>query len=202
MARIHWLERRRHLDRALGWLEILTFACVSGALLGGLVIFGWLQGQVGQAPDAALAGQVQRVGLMMLAGVPALLMVVPMVRATTRALRRQVGTDGTNIYLRFNDGRQLKLPPSRVRYTRRAILHDQYSFPLRNQKNRSFYADGEVETWLEPLLRQSAELTQLEGLRHRWRHGDGLLMWPVAGSVAAIALLTLIGLLQQYHPQA
>jgi hypothetical protein len=202
MARIHWLERRRNLDRALRWLEILTFAFVAGVLLGGLLIFGWLQGQVGQTPDSVLAGQVRLVGLMMLTAAPFLLMVFPIVRATTRALRRQVGTDGTSLYLRFNDGRQLKLSPPRVGYTGRAILHDRYSFPLRNHKNRGFYADGEVETWLEPLLGQSTKLTYLEGLRHQWKHRDSLLIWPVAGVVAAFALLMLIGLLQQFYPRA
>ena len=44
-------------------------------------------------------------------------------------------------------------------HTRQAILCGRYSFPLRNQRGRSLYREGEIETYLEPLLRQAVRLT-------------------------------------------
>jgi hypothetical protein len=201
VAGVHWLERRAHLDRGLRWLEIATFVIVVATLLGAAAQFGWLQARLGPAADAAMVAQGRLLGLLMLVGACALLLIFPIVWAATRALRRKIGVAGRNVHVRLDDGRELVLSPSRLAHTRRTLLYGPYSFPLRNQQGKSFYADGELETWLEPLLRQSTELSAWQGLRHQWRHRDSVLLWPLASSIMLLALLAVAGLLQAFYPR-
>jgi len=193
VARVHWLERRAQLDRALRWVRILTFVSVAGMGLAGLLLFGWLQAQLGTEPPPELSAQVRRVGLLMLLGLLGLLSILPIVGSVTRALRRSVGADGNQIHLELDDGRRVQLAPSRVLHTRRMLLYGRYSFPLRNQQGKSFYAEGELETWLEPLLEHSAQLSAWKGLLHQWKNRDAALLWPLASSAFMLAILILAG---------
>lgn len=195
MARVHWLERRAQLDRTLRWTRILTFVFVAGMGLAGLFLFGWLLAQLGADPAAELSAQVRRVGVLMLLGMLALLSIFPIVGSVTRALRRRVGADGNNIHLELDDGRRVLLAPSRVLHTRRMLLYERYSFPLRNQQGKSFYAEGELETWLEPLLEDSEQLSPWKGLLHQWKNRDAMLLWPLASTTFLLAIMALAGLL-------
>jgi hypothetical protein len=201
MAGVHWLKRRTHLERGLRVLEIMTFVIVAATLLGGVVLFAWLQVQVAADGDAAVSAQNRLVGLLMLIGGFALLLIFPIVWSATRALRRKIGVAGQKIHVRLNDGRELVLSTSRMAYTRRALLYGPYSFPLRNQQGRSFYAEGELETWLEPLLQQADFLNPWQGLRHQWKNRDSTLLWPLASVAMLLALLAMIGLVQELYPR-
>ena len=201
MAGVHWLKRRPHLERGLRLLEIMIFVIVAATLLGGIVLFAWLQVQIGADADATLAAQNRLVGLLMLIGGFALLLIFPIVWSATRALRRQIGVAGQKIHVRLNDGRELVLSTSRLACTRRALLYGPYSIPLRNQQGKSLYAEGELETWLEPLLQQADFLNSWQGLRHQWKHRDSALLWPLASVAMLLALLAMIGLLQELYPR-
>ena len=163
--------------------------------LAGLVLFAWLQARLGPDPGAELSAQAHRVGVLMVLGMLALLSIFPMVGSVTRALRRRVGADGRNIHLELDDGRRLLLSPSRVLHTDRELLYDRFSFPLRNPQGKSFYAEGELETWLQPLLEHSVKLSPWQGLRHQWKYRDAALLWPLASIIFLLAMLALGGLL-------
>jgi len=195
VARVHWLERRAQLDRALRWARILTVVFVAGTGLAGLLLFAWLQARLGPDPGAELSAQVHRVGVLMVLGMLALLSIFPIVGSVTRALRRRVGADGRNIHLELDDGRRLLLTPSRVLHTDRMLLYDRFSFPLRNQQGKSLYAEGELETWLQPLLEHSVKLSPWQGLLHQWRNRDAALLWPLASIIFLLVMVALGGLL-------
>jgi hypothetical protein len=195
MAAIHWLERRRHLDRAIRWLAILPAIMVALLLLGGLVGYALLQAWVAGHADPAVADQVRLVGYLLLLGGMALLLIFPLVWPVLRALRRRIGSDGTRLFLRYGDGRIVTLPPA-VAHTRLYLLHGRHSVPLRKRQGGSLYADGELEKWVDPLLRPDALLSQWQGLVHQWKHRDGLLLWPLASAAGMLLLLALTAALQ------
>ena len=216
MAAVYWLQPRKHLERVLRWVEVLTVVFVVGALLGGFVFHAWAQAQVETPLDAQLEAQIETPvgqpagaqadgqlrllqGLLLIGGL-AVCLIIPIVWPATRALRRRLGTDGANVYLRFDDGSERALPATAIVHTRQAILCGRYSFPLRNQRGRSLYREGEIETNLEPLLRQAVRLTAWQGLKHQWRNRDPLLLWPLGSVLAMSLLLGLVTVLQQRYP--
>jgi len=187
----YWLQRNPALDRSLKWLEILSFAIVVVMIAGGLVLYAWMKMQAGAEPGADLQTKLDELGFFLLAGGLIMVSVVPLVRYGTQSMKRRLGTDGRQLYIQLNDGRELVVPPTELAYTSRAILYRQYSMPLQTSKRQNIYQDGEVETWLLPLLRQARRLSPIEGLRHQWKHRDALLMWSLAGG-AVIGLLLIL----------
>jgi hypothetical protein len=69
------------------------------------------------------------------------------------------------------------------------------------RQGRSFCAEDELETWLEPLLQQADFLNPWQGLRHQWKHCDSALLWPLASVAMLLALLAMIGLVQELYPR-
>jgi hypothetical protein len=197
---VHWLEHRKSLDRALRWLEILTGLMVMAMLITGLIVYAWVRSQPGSAAGSAAAEADKLISYLLLIGGLAVLLIFPIVLPVTRALRRKIGTDGKRIHLRLNDGRNRVLAPSSVTHSPRSIYYRQYSFPLRDQKGKSYYREGELETHLEPLLQQANGISPWQGLRHQWKNRDSILLWPLASGVLLTVLLGLVALLHKSHP--
>lgn len=200
MGPVYWLERRRRFDRLARWLDIMTFAFIGATVLAGLFLYAWVKAQVGPDPGPELAARQSLLLYLMLLGGFGILLLVPMVWPVARALERRVGTDGALVYLKLGDGRVLQVAPERLAHTRQAILHGGHSFPLRNQKGKSFYREGEIESRLEPLPGLSEPLSPLQGLRHQWVNRDSLLLWPLAAAASLLLLLVLVALLLSRFP--
>jgi hypothetical protein len=107
-------------------------------------------------------------------------------------VKRRLGTDGRQLYIRLNDGREISVPPTQLAFTDRAIFYQKYFMPLQIGRRQNLYVEGEVETWIVPLLRHAEKLSQMGGLKHQWRHRDALLSWSLVGVVALGLLLMLV----------
>ena len=99
-------------------------------------------------------------------------------------MKRRLGTDGKRLYIRMNDGREIAVPPAELAFTDRAIFYQKYSIPMHTGKRQNLYEEGELETWIHPLLRQGEKLSPLEGLKYQWRHRNALLSWSLVSLVA------------------
>ncbi len=200
MSATHWLTPRRDIQRVARGLEVLLLVLVAAMLLGGAAVYVASGNLLEPGSDPAADALRERLLYLMLIGGFGLLLIFPMLMPALQAVRRQVGTDGHRVHLRLDDGRELTVSPAELRHTQRALLHRQWSFPLRNQKGRSLYADGEIEAHLLPLLDPTRALSPWQALRHQWRHRDALLIWPLASIAALLLLLALAGALQLAAP--
>lgn len=187
MSGIHWLRRRPGFEAAARWLQAGSFAFVVVVVFGCLFAFAWVQSEFG-AVSADAAAEADRLGILILALALITVLLLPLVRPLTKAMKRRLGTDGSQLYIRLSDGRQLVVPPERVVLTGQQLLYRQYSLPLRNKQGKSLYEDGELEKWLDPLLPGAARLDQAGALKHQWEHRDPALVWPLI-SALAIALV-------------
>jgi hypothetical protein len=115
-----------------------------------------------------------------------LLLSIPFIRLSLSGMKHKLGTDGKRLHIRLAEGRELAVDFAQLAYTDRAIFYRQYILPLQNPKRRSLYAEGEVETWLAPQLRQSRRLTAMQAVRQEWKNNAGKLLWLL------IALLPLL----------
>ena len=66
--------------------------------------------------------------------------------------------------------------------------------PFQTGKRQNIYQQGEVETWLAPLLRQARRLNALQGFKHQWKHRDALLMWSLAAGIILGLLMILMSM--------
>jgi hypothetical protein len=202
MGRVYWLQRSEALDRLPRWLDILSFALVACGLLAGLILYGWMKAAVGPDPGPELLARLDALLYLLLTGALGLVLLLPIVWPLARALERRIGVSDEAVHLRGEDGREWKIEPSRLTRTRRAVLHGRCSFPLRSQKGKSLYLEGEIETRLEPLLQNTPELTPWQGVRYQWRNRDSLLLWPLASVFMMLLLAGLAAVLQQLAPAA
>jgi len=189
---VHWLEPNPALERTIKILETLSFVSVIIMIVSGLGLYAFMVAQAGADPAQELKEKLHELGFLLLLCALMLAAVVPAVRYSTRAMKRRLGTDGRNLYIQLNDGRELVVPPSELAYTHRAILYRQYSMPFQTGKRQNIYQQGEVETWLAPLLRQARRLNALQGFKHQWKHRDALLMWSLAAGIILGLLMILM----------
>lgn len=165
LSGIHWLERDPKLERSLKWLEHLGFMLFVAMAAGGLALYVFVRIQAGADAGPELESKINELGLILLLGGIAMALLIPLVRLSMRNLKRKLGTDGKNVFIRFEDGRELVAAPSDLAYTDKLIVYRHHIVPLMGGKQQPIYAADEVQTWLAPLLRQARRLTQMEAIR-------------------------------------
>ena len=100
---------------------------------------------------------------------------IPMVHFAAAAFRRRLGTDGQQLLLEFETGRRISIDPARIAWNDRAVLYENHTFPLQTGMKGPLYADGELQTWLAPLLKDAERLGEWQTIKHQWKHRDRLL---------------------------
>lgn len=195
MPGLHWLESRRGLDRGLRWVESITVLFAVAILFGGLLLLWWVQTRFGG--DPAVSSEIQRLSHLLLLGSLAAPLIIPIVFSVTLTLRARLAADGKRLHARLSDGRLLLLDPTEVMHTEFSLFYRQHSLPLRTRGRPGFYREGEVETWVVPLLREENRLSRWQSLRHQWRYRDRALMWPLASVAGLTLVLALVVLLEQ-----
>ena len=193
---IHWLERDPRMDRRLKWFETLAFIPLVMWIVLGVVLYGWVTLQTGPDPAGESAAKLNELVVIFILGGLGAAFVIPIAYFQVQNMKQKLGTDGKSLYIRLADGRELRVDPSRLFYTRQAVHYRQYTFPLQGAQRKSIYLDGEVDTWLAPLLRQAGKLTAVEALRYRWKNPDSLFLWSVSAGVAMVLVVIVLQLLQ------
>ena len=195
MPRLHWLEPRRALDRGLRWVESITVLFAVAVLFGGLLLLWWVQTTFGG--DPAVGSEIRRLSYLLLLGSLAAPLIIPILFSVTLTLRARLAADGNKLHARLGDGRMVLLNAAEVMHNDFSLFCRQYSFPLRRRGRPGLYREGEVETWVVPLLREENRLSRWQSLRHQWRYRDRALMWPLASVAGLTLVLALIVLLEQ-----
>jgi hypothetical protein len=167
---------------------------------GGLAAWAVTGTWLGEHPGADAVAYRERLLYLLMIGGVASLMIFPITLPALRAMRRQIGTDGSQIFLRLGEGRVLAVEPGKLGHSGRALLYRQYSLPLRNAQGRSLFAEGELETYLDPVLANARKLDARQALLHQWRYRDPALLWPLAGVCGLGLLLALFVALQLNAP--
>jgi hypothetical protein len=193
---IHWLERDPRIDRALKWLEPLMFSLFIALSAGALLLFLWACVQLGPEVGEDLNSELMRLAMILLPGGVLLALMIPIIRFSTRALRRKVGTDGKRLYIRLEDGRELAAEPSELAFTNRLILFRQYTLPLQGGKQKPLYLPGEVDTWIAPLLLQARELSPTQALKLQWKNRDSMTGWLLIAAIVMTLALIVISMLE------
>jgi len=193
---IYWLNPNPKIGRSLKLLEILGSAVIIVMLAGGLVLYGWVRVQAGVNPGEELQEKLNVLGYVLLLSGLLMAALVPLVWQSVKVMKHRLGTDGKQLYIRLNDGREIMAPPAELAFTTQVIFYQKYSIPLQTGKRQNLYEDGEVETWIVPLLRQAEKLSQFEGLKRQWRHRSALLSWSLVSVVALGLFLILMAKLE------
>jgi hypothetical protein len=189
---IYWLKRKEGLDRMLKWLPLAGFILV-GVILAGLVVIYLVTLNVsGSDATDQVQTKVSSLGLVLpIAGLFSGVLIA-IIHMSVKNLKNRIGTDGKQLHIRLDDGRQLSVAPSDLAYTRRVILFRQYTLPFQSGKNQGVYQADEVETWIAPLLGEASKLSEWQALKYQWKHGDFLLAWSIiVGIAGGLALIML-----------
>jgi hypothetical protein len=186
---VHWLERKPSMRWMTHGFEKLFYVLFGLLCLVSYLLYAWSCGRVASL-DGGLS-EADRLGLLLLLMCLATAAFIPMIHFAARALRRRLGTDGARIHLEFEDGRRIAVEPERLAWNNRAIFHGASTFPMQTGRRNRLYADGEVQTWLAPLLAEDRRLSEWQAMRHQWRHRDRVLM----ATLGAILFLGFVYLL-------
>lgn len=190
---VHWLERNSKMRWFSRWLDRVYYILFGLLCLVCLIIYSWACRQPWWPEGAGLAPSDQ-LGIALLLTCLAVAAFLPMMHRSAQVLKRRVGTDGKRVHFELEDGRRIACDPSALRFNRRALMYRQYTFPMHSGRAYSLYAEGEVDTWLAPMLREATRLGEWQTLRHQWRYRDPLIL----AVAAAIAFMVLVLLLVEY----
>jgi len=191
---VHWLKRDARLERAAKWAERLAYILTGCMLLLLLVIYGWALSEAGLAPDSELQEDLNDLGLLLLLCALVMVAVIPLLRLGLRPMKHRLGSDGKRLFIRLVDGRELVVPPSKLAYTDRALLFQQYSLPLQTRRAQNIYLEGELENWLLPLLKDAEKITAVQAFRRQWQERDDLLLWSIIGGIVLGLLMILVSI--------
>jgi len=189
---IHWLRRSERLETWLRMLPVIWFGLLALALAGAGMLYYFMQTQIGGLSGENLLAARANLGTVLLLLFLPLGLSLVLGLQFSRNMQNRLGVDGRKFFIRTRDGREIGVGPEKIAYTDRAILYGPYLFPLMLGKNLPVYAEGEVETWIAPMLGKSMKLNPWQDLKYRWERGNGLFTWSIVAGVLGGMLLLLI----------
>lgn len=187
---VHWLELNPKMRWLTSWLERVFYILFGLLFLVSSLLYAWSCQQPWDTPGEGLSAADQ-FGLVLLLTCLVVASFIPMMHLSARVLKRRIGTDGSRVHFELENGRKMNVSPEALARNNRALLYRQYTFPIRTGRKYSLYAEGEVETWLAPLLRQSRKIGEWQTLRHQWKHRDALIL-ATAGAIAFMGIVLLL----------
>ncbi len=188
-AGIHWLAKNPALQRAVRVLAVINFILPVLVVAGGVLLVALFRDQISMEMSSRLI-------ILPLALVVPLVSVFLAIRHVQQLWRNQLGSDGKHIWVRLHDGRSLNIQPRDAAHNGRAVFYRNYMLPLAGGKGQAIYVDGEVDTWLTPLLREATTYTVAQALAHRWRYREAQLMTALTLVLVMAVVLALLLILQ------
>jgi len=192
LSGVYWLKRNPKTDRFLTWAYRGFYLVAALVMFSAYALYRLIHSDLPAtlAPDELArvheGGQVLTLMVLTFAGLPLL------IRLGMRTLQASLGTDGQRLYVRMPDGRLHSFAPEQLVYGDRVILHEHQAFATRTGKGQPLYADGEIETYIAPLLPRAKKLNMLGLLGYQLRHREATLMSTLifAAIISAFALKT------------
>jgi len=173
---IYWLKRNAKTDRLLfiiKWVSYLLPVLIIATMVYGYFHLGL------DHPETLSPAKQQKVETMRWAMALLALVIAgfPFFVATAFGImHRHLGTDGHRIYVRTRDGTQTSFAPEQVVYGWREIRYKDFAIPVQTGHGQSLYADGELATYIGPLLPRAKKRGPLALLRYELAHPDRLMI--------------------------
>jgi len=174
---IYWLKRNPGIDRYLIWGEPIAYGLTIVLIAILMAVFPEISALSGKAADAKEQRTFQML-LQMLEFMTVMFLPLPfMTRISFNAVKRTLGTDGSYLYIKLRNGQQLLAHPKDLLYTKASIIFQQYTLPLQNGYQKPFYEDGELQTYISPLLKQARKVNSWQLFKHLWAHRNPVLIF-------------------------
>ncbi len=173
---VYWLKRNAKTDRLLAWVQIGVYIVAALLIASTVALFNLMQMAKMETPRpedlASIEDGKHMLTLMLIiaAGLPLL------ARLGLRSMKHSLGTDGTRLYVRTDEARQQSFAPEQLVYGNRAILFREQVFATQTGKRQPLYADGEIETYIAPLLGRAKRLGPIALLGYQLEHRESTLM--------------------------
>lgn len=166
LTEVHWLNRNPGTERTLRLLKLSIYVTpvFLFASVCGLYLMGMAHVAAGTAPEKlkVLADLKSLLFLVAFLGIG-----VPILGSISLgALQRRLGTDGNRLFVKLRNGRKLTLAPEQLVYSTRLIAYQRYTIPIQMGNGQPLYDDGEIETYIAPLLARSKRLGPWEMYRY------------------------------------
>lgn len=186
---IYWLKRNPATERTLRWL-MPTLYTVSAITVVGVVYLYYFFGEGATlAPEKMQKVEELKNHLLVLVlmalGIPYL------ARLGIQRMQHRLGTDGRLLYVKLADGRQLALPPAQLVYDNTTIAFRDQAIAVQGGRRRALYEDGELETYIAPLLARAQKLTALQMFRYQIVHREPLVTAMLV--YTAVVLIAIVG---------
>jgi sugar lactone lactonase YvrE len=194
LKEIHWLKRNPGTERMLRWTKPVVFiiAVVVTAAMGWayFALFG-ASGASGMTPEKLK--KLEEFKSMLLLTLFIDLALPAMVIVAMRNFNHRIGTDGYRLFVKLADGRQISLAPEQLVYGTRQIVYQGYIFPVQTGKGQLLYDNGEIETYLGPLLSRAKKLGPWEIFRYQLAHREPTTMISLVFVIMLLAMMYATG---------
>ena len=191
---LHWLVRDAKTERflrSLGWMLLVTTAAMLGLMVyTGYLVNNTLDEETARRAATCVAGVSE-----MLAVLGMLVLGAPLLGYLgLRQMRNRLGSDGQYLHIRLHDGQRLTLDPAKLVYTRRVLAYEHSLFPIQTGNRKPLYAEGEIETYILPLLSRATRLGPFGMMRYLLRHREPVTMGSITFMIVTVATLWYTGL--------
>jgi hypothetical protein len=147
MDSIYWLKRRPKMDRTIRFLA----PAITVLLLLLLGAMGYALHLLSDTIPPEKQSELMRVFLV--AAVVAI-GTLPIIYLNMRMLRGQLGTDGLRVFVRYPNGDQGSAPINQIVYSANLLRFGQHTVSVGARQRQALYEQGEIETYIAPLLRE------------------------------------------------
>ena len=189
-AGVHWLERSARNRWMMNWFEKGYYVLFGLLCLVSALIYLWSCEQPWPVEEGGLSG-ADRLGLLLLLTCLVVASFIPMIHIAAGVFRRRLGSDGQRVHMELENGRRLSVKPGQLCWNNRAVFYREFTFPMQTGRKNWIYAEGEVQTWLAPLLREARRLNEWQILKHQWRNRDRMLL-AVTGAIMFMGAILLL----------
>jgi hypothetical protein len=150
LSSIHWLRRNPKMDRLFRWmLPVMTLLVAIMLLTMGYLLLLLYEAEPERIEEFIILFSV-------FAGIMA--GILPLMYINMDMVRGQLGTDGKRIFVRLPGGGQGSAMPGQVVYTKHFIHFSTHTLSIGTRRNQALYEDGEVATYIAPLLKQAKKV--------------------------------------------
>ena len=151
LSAIHWLNRNKKMDLLFRWMMPVMVMLI--VLM--LVVLGFLLPELTENIDAKQITKTWTV-IMIFGGL--MVGTIPLMYININMVRGQLGTDGQHIFVRYPGGDQDSALPMQIVFTKQVIHFGKHTISIGTRKNQALYEDGEIETYIAPLLKHARKV--------------------------------------------
>ncbi len=183
----YWLKRNKNMDVLFRWL--LPGMGIIAVLLLGIIMFSFsvLREEVDTSKLQDIYTQFY-----LFAGI--VIGMLPLIYLNIGSVRGQLGTDGQWVYIRFPGGKQVKALPEQVTYTRQLVHFSTYTVTIGNNQKMQLYEEGEIETYISPMLLADKKTGQFGMFMQQVKDGEyaAIYTWVYVVGVSAVAIYIML----------